>query len=417
MAWYDNQIIDSAGAFLKYDCECCDCYDPPPSISLDKFYEAMCVNPYYGWQFAQKPADFPGTPIPGSFTGKLCDQLVYEKCVNGCQVAGREDICAAIKDADRRFRDYVGFWPVPTEDCQEVVFPCGFLKGMLKLDGGKLLALGKISESPLDALAIPDGAFMDLDGNGVLDTVVLDIGRYSGTVRSVDEFIVKRSGDDCDDGPCGDEIRPICVKAHPTDTALYRLEIPIWLLVDKVKYNWLDPQALNPNDLTNYIRTVQLCRRFVDGTKAVTVQRRVGGGECSCSKVDGCYDCDTASACILDKDRSLIRLDLTNGGCGCFCDKCAERICIHYVSGECNGRWDDWIARLAASFLGRDVCCNPLGHLTKFWSADFIQTDSRGKLQSAITDGERANMFGTKRAGVELYRLLRKKRRLVLGTI
>lgn len=417
MAWYDNQIIDSNNEFLQYDCVCCDCDERSPGLSLDKFFEILCVNPYYGWQMSQNSNDYPTTPIPGTFTNTLCDQIVYQRCVNNCQVAGRDDICRALIEAEQQFRDFAGFWPFPTQDCDEHAFPCrGFLKGNIQLKNHKLLSLGKIVEVELETVAIEDTDFLDTNGNGIFDIVRLSLNKDS-TIRSIDEIIAKRTDDETFDSDCSNKIEPISIIDHPTDDTLYQVDIPVWLLVKKSEYDWINNDPVDPADLDVFIREVIFCRRYVDGSQAITVMRDPNKYSCSCEKSDLCYECEPETGCIVYADRGVIRLDFTGNWCDCYCDKCAERICINYVSGECNGRWEAWIARLAASMLGRNICCYPMGDLVKYWSADFIQTDARGRITTPLSTTESVNPFGTRRAAIELYRLLRRQKRVNIAVI
>lgn len=413
MTWWTNQLINANGEIVGDDCPCCDCLLPTPGISLDDFFEEMCINPFYGWQMSQNPNDRDkrDTPIPGGFDDTPCDRLVYERCRNGCQIAGRQEICQAIIEAERMFANQAKYWPTPHQVCDEISFACGFRGGELALGYGKVLALGSIAYDHIDTLTIADEDFHDTNNDGVLDTLILDLAKPTAVTDPNDVVILL--DEDCHFGYCGRELRPICVRANPNDTSLLRVEIPVWLMVDRENFDWVNPKPVDPNILANYMRTVKFYRKYVDGRNAVRIMRSSGRFSCGCgNETADCFTCDTGTACIVDSDYGVIRMNLSNGGdCGCWCDQCAERLCIRYVSGVCNGQWDRWIARLAASIINRDVCCDATGSLVKYWAQEFIQTDSRGRITTPLSSGESANYFGTRRAGVELNRQLRGQRR------
>lgn len=413
--WWNNQIISSNGTFLQNDCACCDCIAHTPGITLDQFYKEMCINQFFGWQMSQNPNEtgYHNTPIPSAHKDQgNCNPLVYERCNRGCQIAGRQDICDAIIEAERMIAQQMNWWPTPHQVCDEFSFPCGILRGEISLNFGKVLALGTIAFDQIGSVTVQDADITDTNNDGVLDTITVNVAKPSG-ITDLSEVVILLD-DGCDTGSCGRELQPICVSQHPTDTALLVVTIPVWLMVDRKYYDWANPKPIDPNNLDVYMRTINFYRKYVDGRGAVRVMRKVN--KCGCStSTEGCFECDTSTACIVDSNRGVISLDLSGGECGC--DKCADRLCIRYVAGFCDHSWDRWVARLAASIINRDVCCDAQGSLVKYWAQEFIQTDSRGKITTPLSAGEAANPFGTRRAAVELWRQLRGKKRRKLIVI
>lgn len=401
--WYDPVVTPE----IPTDCQCCDCDDMTPGLSLYEWGKYLCVSPFYLFQMSQNPNTYPKTPIPGYYEDSLCNQLVYQNCINSCSIAGREEICDAILTAELNFRTFAGFPSTPIGLCQEVSFPFKrkFRRGTITLPFGKLLALGRVKEVIVAFINLVDDDFKDLDGDGVIDTAVFKIAKDS-VFRDKDEVVIKRVASPCRVGECTLKTEPICVRDDSLDNTIWWVEVPAQLLVRPLLFESGKP--IDPNDLSVYDRGIGIHRKYVDGNEAITVYRNPQGN-CTC-KVDGpCYECDTIEGCIVDAENGIIRLDI-GGNC---CQGCAERLCIHYVAGECSGRYHRLVARLAAATLGRDICCSNVGTEVRYWSEDFVGVSERGRQVTTLSAVEMANFFGTRRGMVEAYRLLKRQKRYV----
>lgn len=382
-------------------CQCCTC--KRNSISLDAWADIMCFDQHYFWQQAQDEHANPGTLIPFR-PMEPCNQVVY--CHGGhSKVHGRREIYRAIAQADLKYRDYVGYWPRPTADCEEVAF-AGNPRHCLR--NSKLHKLGK---ERLDLVAQVDVRSLDLnnmplditdaDGDGILDTVTIEV--TAGI--AVDELALFFAKDDWySKDRCEHEIRGICVE--PLQFG-YQISWPARVFA-RPKTLCGRPQVYDPNDITIYPTSVDVYRRWVDDSQAVTY--RVQPGRCGCHPCDCEQTCTCAievpgCACIISHELGVIELGPIDEGDKC-CPSCIESACVHYVSGHCGD--DELIARLTAAFLGRDVCCGGHGEL-QYWQADYVGVSDRGAVVTTLTELERRNPFGTRRGHIEAFNTLRSR--------
>lgn len=391
-------------------CICGDgCIKRCPGIALDEFREILCVNPYYFWQFAQLRTVYPMTDIPQYDTG--CNPVVYERCTGGCNVAGRNEVLSAILSAEQAFRDQAGYWPSLQPDYDEHYFPRGFRGGRIQLRSSKVKQLGRLKLESIQIEALEDVAIQDTDGDGLPDSVALTIAPIAG--MSIDELAVFFVDGDQAFDDCRNEIRPITAKES---NGQWVLTWPAWLSVKpRVYRDWRQP-ILDPLDPTLYPTHVHLFRRWVDPSEAVVIMRKPV--QCGCDRTGECYVAECADACILSHEEGIVEINLP-AGCGC-CNQCFDRLCVHYVSGECDSpELRLLLARLAAAYIGRDICCGEMSGEVGYWQADYVGVSDRGRTVTTLTDAERASAFGTRRGGIEMYRYLRRpgKKKMRIGIL
>lgn len=384
------------------NCQCCDC--KRNSISLDTWADILCFDQHYFWQQAQDEFAYPNTPIPWR-PQEPCSQVVFCHGRHS-KVHGRREIYRAIAQADRKYRDYVGYWPRPTADCEEVTFSgnrrhCLRSSKLHKLGKEQLDLVAQVEVRPVDLTNQPLD-ITDTDGDGILDTVTIELV----TDVAADEISIFFDASDWySKERCEHEIRDICV--NPIAGG-YEISWPARIFA-RPKTLCGRPQVYDPNDITIYPGTVDVYRRWVDESQAVTY--RVKPGRCGCSpccceqqtcvcatEVQGC-------ACIISHELGVIEFGPITGDDPC-CPSCIESACVHYVSGHCGD--DELIARLAAAFLGRDVCCGGHGEL-KYWQADYVGVSDRGAVVTTLTELERRNPFGTRRGHIEAFNTLRSR--------
>lgn len=386
-------------------CECCNCIERCPSISLQEWYEAMCVNPYYGFQLAQPVNGNARLVLPLSNTP--CAELIYEDSTQGGQISGRRWIWNAILASDEKFRNFAGYWPVPTQECDEYHFQKPYTSGTIRLKTGKIKALGEYVYDILEEIDLGDSEFLDLNGDTVLDTVRITTTKPM-SVGDLDEIVLFMAEEDREfvDTWCRSQIRPVKV-SEPIEGTL-RIDIPIWNLVRPVLYRGYSTGAIDPNDVSNYVSKVVIYRKWIDDTRAITIMRRTDV-DCACSSdATECYDCENVDACIVNAQAGIIRVDMRNNDKNsCYCSKCAHRMCIKYIAGDCG--YPDLISRMAAAELRGDICCGTSPEV-RYWQADYIGVDSRGRVTTSLLVSEQGNPFGTKRGQVEAYRYLRERR-------
>ena len=406
------------------DCVCCDCESKcRGSISLSEWFDILCINNYYAHQLGQWRNDYPTTRIPIEDTN--CTQFVFERCHQDCTLAGRDQVCDAILQADQTFLDYMKYPPAPTALCTEFFFGKGdrclnvsgqrpYAGGVLQLDHFKIQALGKETLTFVETVTFDATAQLsDNNGDSLFDRATLTIAKPTNTTADeIALFFVEsdRGNTAC----CRHEIRPLTVKDNG---ATFTITIPSWVMVKPSMYeSYADgtvDSVLDPQMTTIYPTQIDVYRRWVDTTKAVTVWRKPVNCGCGLTADTPCYECEETTACIISSEQGLIEVKLpTIGDCGC-CAQCAQRLCVHYISGGCD--YERLIARYAASLLQANVCCSPTQ--IAYYAQDFVGVNDRGRIVTPLSDAERSTVWGTKRAGIEAYRALRNKRKMRIAAL
>lgn len=378
-------------------CNCCECVERCPSISLEEWREAMSFNPYYFWQQAQDPNTYTDTVIPiDPFS--TCSEIVYNLGLLGGSSAGRLEAWNAIKIAEEAFHDFTGYWPGPTQGCDEFSFN-PYRGGKLRLRSGKLIQLGKEVTTELVTVPVATSDITDEAGDGVPDTVTVftpdDGNGVTGLHIHFSEDVWLNSD------RCYHEIQPA---EFTTDGTTITITFPSWIFIRPTLYRGFNQGPVDPSDPAVYATEIVLSRVTVDEDQAVEVCYREDPG-CSCQPVVECCTCAPRSACIVNASIGLIEI-LPEALENCGCPKCIERVCVHYVSGECDNLW---LARLAAAYLGREICCKTNSEID-YWQEDYVGVDGSGRIVTPLMESERANPFGTRRGHVETFRFYRKKR-------
>lgn len=415
------------------DCICCDCEKKcRASISLDNFREILCLPPYSFFQLGQFQHEYPKTLIPVNTAVAPCQQFVFERCHTDCTVAGRDQLCKAIERADRAFLDFMRYPPAPRQLCTEFFFGPGdhclnvtgnrpFRGGVLQTNHFKLKQLGKQIESHLQTIPFDATTQMsDQNGDAIYDraTITLPKPLLHGTVSvAASEIALYFVEDDRGNSNCCRwEIQDLTIKETATE---FIVTVPAWVMVkphvyDSYKMIDQDEEIFDPQNVTIYPTQLELYRRWVDTTQAVTIYRKPVTCTCGRTATDVCYECETTNACIISAEQGLIDVQLPSlDDCGC-CPKCVERLCVTYIAGSCDE--DELIANLAASYLPGDMCCIPTR--IKYAQADYVAVNERGKMVTTLNSAELSNPFGTKRGMVDAYRELRARgRKLRIGAL
>lgn len=403
---------NAIGGIPSDSCDSCNpCITNCPSLSIDKWYQLMRFPRWYGWQWAQDRNFHKSTPIPMD-ASMPCATLVYESYVlgefspeaDGSRLgAGREDIWESIRQADISFREFMGFWPRPVQVTEEIQI--GHLRdSVFQLSTKKIQALGQIRLTRKAVIVINKSIdYIDLNNDGIYDQLKLEIDLPTGVdlkgltlVFPEDQWLSEEF--------CRHEICPTIFKVVGTDRL--SITVPARLLHPPTEY-LVDPQSpIDPSNLDNFTDTVELWYRDIDPTKQITISRLPNN--CGyCQSTDVCYTCENIEGCIVSSNLSQIRLK-PSGGDDCFCPSCTDKICVHYIAGDCG--WDQLIARLAAARLGKNLCCSPSPEIS-YYQEEYVSVNSvTGRILSPLSEIERANFFGTRRGEIEAYRALRRNR-------
>lgn len=395
------------------DCICTYCQDHRPSISLEKWREILCLNPYYFWQLQQNSATTPDTVIPGNTgTGTACDPLIYWSCYCECGDTSRQDIWDSLVETDLQIKEYIGTWPKPNCVQEEHyldsnVSPYGW-KNRHKCDYTSKVQLGCTGVEQLgtctlefiERVDVEEANFTDESGNGLLDTVTLVIPTPATLVGvPVEEILLFHNQDTwISDSQWQSEIRPIQVRDLGTEL---EIKFSSWLIVDPQLYDTLECRWFDPDDIGIYANTLDLYRYYINEEQGVQVCHKEW---CPCTEDEDCWETDFCPACILSQQHSLIEIDTEKFKCKCIE---REKLCINYVAGACVP--DATIAILATANLpGRNKKCCQENEKIAHYQADFVGVDNRGRIVTTLSDAERSNEFGTLRGHVQSIKRLKR---------
>lgn len=392
------------------DCQCCDCLSNCPSVSLEVWRDVLCVNSFSFWQWGQDYYLSPGTLVPVN-SGDPCTGLVYDSCAAGGVMVGRREIYKALVHADEVIRNYAGYYPDWRTGwaCDEISLKKAYQGGRIRLRNAKLHELGKETLNFIQTVTITTAEITDDDGDGFPDTITLTVPVVNG-ISSGDLAVFFTKDDWRVQDRCTNEMRPINTN---TVAGNWVITFPAWMAAKPKLYAGLGQTALDPADLNLYATKFDLYQRYADATNAVMIWRR-NHSNCACNSDPNkpCYTCELSDACIVDYERGIIELNLnwsTIFGSSLCCPKCISKICVHSRGGDCG--YPDLVAHYADGLLQRLICCNEQAYPTiTYWQADYVSTDSKGKISTILNDTELLNPFGTSRGGIEAYRFFRNRR-------
>ena len=405
---------------LPEPCFCENCIPQRPVIGLDDWRAAMCMNEYFFWQLCQDMYEYPDSPLVIDPT-TLCDEVVYERFVQGGKIAGRQEIWANIVRADQMvhelFNERAGYYPTPRYVCDEInLWGCPAQQPRrIELKHGRLIALG--------AEAFEDIAEVEIngvDGDGVplhiaddnyddiWDTVTFELETGVCAEEILVFFPAEYSAYPKDFWR--NEIRQACVEQDGDGKV--KVTIPAWLLIKPRLYMGMRQVCYDPNDIAAYVPSVKLIRRYTDDSNAVKVWRQP---QANCCEPATCLTCEEASACIISNRNSVI--EITPPRCGCKKQSCAlEKICVCYLAGDCLDA-GIVVARLAAAFIGKNVCCAQNTELGR-WQGDLVGVDEKGRIVSSLDEVEKGNPLGTRVGSIEAWKFTQMpKKKLSVANI
>lgn len=310
------------------------------------------INPLTPLDIFRKEIQYPPFPFWQLTNGKIpinneCNTLVLEGLQMTTQALGREDIRAALAQAEQMIAQFQGYDVAPRYHSETLNYS-GF---PLQLGRGYLHALGT---EQLDLIATPTVQYLDRDGDGIKESFEIITATTVIDPTEVALFFV--AADRFDRHPV--EIRPIDISISAGTATITG---PAWLMVRPIRYHGYTAQALDPDDVTVLAQTVDVYRRTTDPSNAVTITY----------SNNETHTFTAADLAIYDQRLGLI---VWNIGCTTL-----PRFCGHPVSMTVNYRagysypehWYKAVCALAATYLEGGICsCDTALKRLYYWRQD-----------------------------------------------
>jgi hypothetical protein len=408
------------------------------SLPLDSWRAEMGLNPWHFWGLADRQI----VPIVAE-----CSSLVREYSWQGSDMAGRDDIRQAIRDAETKLASYLGYNVMPEYGEAEVDWPRHYQVNMIRLRDwdatGRRIAValpsGYVQALGIEQLTMAGTAtvlggelvYSDQFSTGFDDTFTITLPT---TVTDPDQIALYfATADRFDDTATGERwrIEPIQIGISGGNVVISGRR---WLLVRPILYQAPNLNAIDPTNAANFVTSLEVYQRTTngDGIAASTCQATLiyeSGdcascwGPCWCSGAPSSTDPATtglviARAGIRDSVLGLVTpgaasYDATAGSwtaacCTGFCDP--DRVSVRYLAGYplTNGRmdrrWQQVTARLAAAELKRRICaCRDTNERLHDLQIDLtLQATETERYTTAPED--LSNPFGTRKGHVQAWR-------------
>lgn len=295
---------------------------------------------YHAWHFWQLTND--KLPINND-----CNTLVLEGLQMTTQALGREDIRAALVQAENMIAQFQGYDIAPRYRSETVSYT-GF---PLQLGRGYVQALGT---EQLDLIATPSVTYLDRDGDGIKESFEVTTATIVTDPSELALFFV--AADRFDRHPV--EVKPIDIRI---DAGTATITGPAWLMVRPVRYHGYMAQALDPDDTTVLAQTVDVYRRTTDATNAISVT--YSNGET--------HTFSAADLAIYDKRLGVV---VWNIGCTTLPRFCGRPVSmtVNYRAGYPHPEhWYKAVCALAATYLEGGICsCDTALKRLYYWRQD-----------------------------------------------
>lgn len=402
-------------------------------LSVSQWGEYMGLHPWLLMQLSNNL-------IP---LNSKCSQLVYESTWQNADRVGRLQIRQAIREAERKMRQYSRIWPSPHFVEETFPYPAlgdtrytrfGDVGGQgrwlnVQLPDAQLLALGPAIESDNATEAL---TYSDEDSDGLFETATATATVTAGTLAR--EVVARFLAIDC--GPVTPpEIVPRSISVSGVTATLV---FNTYDLVRPIRYQGVTIQALDPGNGAAPANTVcapsiEVFRRRADptGTTLDTAMAVLtwettpypwwawccGAGNTS----DPAAVAQAIARCVIRDARNGIvafgeaSYNTTTAQWEAVCDwsmcRPPDRITIRYQAGGTDG-WEQTLAELAAAELSRGVCaCDGANHAIYDAQKDLTQTGATDDLYQAPDDI--TNPIGSRRGQLAAWRFLSNQQRLV----
>ena len=382
-----------------------------------------------------------------------CNTLVRKYAWQHADAVGRQDVEQAIRAAEDRLQEYLGYAVAPRYVEKTVTWPHYhdaevWRYGNQGADGrmipvnlrdGYLQAVGIESITSVGDAAL---VFTDEDNDGVTDTFTATIATTETDPDKIAVYFT--AADRLDNEAIGEawRIQPVKVAiAAGTATITGRA----WTVVKPIYYEGFvtASSGLDPNTVSNYVTSVTVAVRSTDpnGNTLATAQAKLLWETLPCVGWWGCCQTDLtytgnardpastgqaiARVGIRDAKNGLVIpaqavLNPTTGEWistrwGDFREP--DQVVVRYLAGwplehgVIAKKWQIIVARMAAAELARRICaCDVANQELYHWQFDLSRAAGSNDEQYSISPADLDNPFGTRRGHVWAWKQVRNLR-------
>ena len=373
-------------------------------LPLDKWREYFGINPLHFHQATS-----------ALFTAN-CGDVWFQYSWQKPDQVGRHELAMAIRDAERAIADQVRYNLIPDWTEAEVVrLPRPARRDVFFADVSNIRAQNRSVELPRGYLlqagyrvkqtlsaGVPI-ARADNDGDGYDEDCTVTLAT---TVTDPCEIRIYFPGHDGDDQW---EIRPADVEIAG---GMASITFKSWLILDPDLEEAMNAEAIDGDDDTKYVTTVDVYRVYTDTSTQATLMWEPDAFDC-CSTCVACQ-IGTQDACMTIRDGELGYVTLHpatySEGAWASVDlatcRAPDMVRAYYLSGwqapdvACPGKemdryWMDAVCRYSAALLDRDVCsCNNSERFIDELRRD-IAAVRQGIVFQTSNESQIGNPFGT----------------------
>lgn len=410
-----------------------------PLLPLETWRSIIGFHNFHFWQLSNSTI-----PLTSS-----CNDLFRQYAWQEADAAGRADILEAISTAERRLKEYLGYWPAPKYEVEEVSWARFFQSTVDyvargQFDGrwtGVPLSSGYIQAAGVEKLTAINASaavtYSDLDSDGLEDTWTT--AAIATTVTDVKKIAVYFVVADRWNGSGVSEAWRIAPVQISISSGFVTVKGRRWQVVKPVKYEGAKPGntdgAFDPDDDENFVTAIAVYERTTDpaGITVDTAQAKFIWETrpwpywacCGTSTTDNSSDpAATAEGIgrvsIRDSVLGIVGLgtatyDSTElvwhsvNWAACYPP---DRVLVRYYAGypldsdgQMASQWRAIVARMAAAELPKPRCDDGNGNRNLFhWQFDLAR--ARGQLdeQYQISPSDLDNPFGTRRGQVYAWK-------------
>jgi len=394
----------------------------PTKLSIEKWRELMGFHPFSFWQL------YSGTYKNRDFNG--CEPTFQFNWQYGARIS-RHDISVAIREAEDRIEDYIGYHLLPDwDEAERTNFDRAAFRETYNVDGrnvrfgrvsvethwGHVLYGGVRTKTGIETAAVVRS---DADGDGYKETCTVTVAT---SVEDADEIKVYFAGKAASDEY---EIRPIEVTLD-TDANTATITFKSWLIIDPDMWEDINPAAINADTDGNYETTVDVYRVYNDPSTQVTFIWEQDGLIDSCCTSTSCIACQlgTQTGCMHNRDDRLgivvpapAEWSASNQN---FTKKrynacrAPDQIKLYYLSGnrdfrldrprsEMESYWESTVAYYAAGLLQKSSCgCDSVSAFIQHWQ-EIREFSSRESGTYFQTQSQLTNPFGSSNGAKYAY--------------
>ena len=409
------------------------------SLALDTWAQILGIDPRHFNQVVT-----PSKPLT------TCNRVWKQYLWQENDQVSRESISIAIAEAERMISEYIKYNLLPTwviDERQRLIVPAipdvmnvsglsprGFPLSQ-QLDRNHFISGGIEAKTVIVAGAAV--VYTDEDGDTFPETATVTVAT---TVTDPAEIAVYFPGEDGRDEwevkPLNNPItrrRSVTIAAGVATIVMAREQ-----LVDPDLWNALDPEAVDGDEDTNFLATVDVFRHFNDPQQQVTLMWSPRPSLCDCGTTT-CPTCahSLQTGCLVAKDFRTARVyfqpSAFNATTGVFdarnllIGRAPDNLRVWYYSGFQDTRkdaptleMDDSLARavayLSLTFLMNPVCgCSNIENVAKANREDLAANISSpsASLSFQMSDRLLANPFGTKRGAIYAWNMVNSQERTI----